>query len=353
MVSSPAKARQPGKPRQSGKQRQQGVALIVVLLLLAVMVSLAATMSERLFVNFKRAENQLSHQQAYWYSLGVEALARYGIQESYKDTDTINMSQPWALKEQVYPLDYGTAAGHIRDMQSCFNLNVLASVKPNTSGNGKPYLVTVWQNLLQELGVDNYQAEVIADSTWEFLDADDRAESVNGVEDGTYESLKPSYLAPNGLMADASELRAVYQVDNKVMKQVKPVVCALPYDDWRLNVNTVDEKGAAILVALFSPHLSQSDAKELIADRPFDGWGAVDDFLAESVIASIDESVRKTAKGYLSVDSKYFELDAQVEVNESRVRVRSLLYSKNREDVTVVRRRFGGISERVSDRSAE
>ena len=346
MVNSP-------KVRQKGKAHQRGVALIVVLLVLAVMVSLAATMSERLFVNFKRAENQLSHQQAYWYSLGVEALAIYGIQESYKDTDTINMSQPWALEEQVYPLDYGTATGHIRDMHSCFNLNVLAGVEATTGDSSKPYLVSVWQNLLQELGVDNYQSEVIADSTWEFLDSDDRVTSTEGVEDGTYESLNPSYMAPNGLLADASELRAVYQVDSKVMMQVRPVVCALPYADWRLNVNTVGKQGAAILVALFSPGLSQEDAQSLIEDRPFDGWSSVDDFMTEAVIAAVDDSIRDEAKGYLAVDSQYFELDAQVEVNESRVRVRSLLYSENREDVNVVRRRFGGISERVSDRSAE
>ncbi|PWI32967.1 general secretion pathway protein GspK [Vibrio albus] len=331
---------------------QKGAALIVVLMLLAVLVSIAATMSERLFVNFRRAEHQLSHQQAYWYSIGVEALARYGIEESYKDNDTINMSQPWALKEQVFPLDYGTATGHIRDMQSCFNINVLARVNAG-SGSNRPYLVTVWMNLLQELGADNYQAEVIADSTWEFLDADSQVDSMAGVEDSTYESLQPAYLAPNGLVADASELRAVYQVDNKVMDQINHVVCALPYDDWRLNVNTLDENGAAILVALFSPHLSLGDARALVDNRPFDGWASVDDFLAEGAVAAIDSSVRNRAKGYLAVDSRYFELDAEVEVNESRVRTRSLLYSKNREDVIVIRRRFGGISERISDRSTE
>ncbi|QSA19708.1 general secretion pathway protein GspK, partial [Vibrio furnissii] len=53
------------------------------------------------------------------------------------------------------------------------------------------------------------------------------------------------------------------------------------------------------------------------------------------------------------VDSQYFELDAQVKVDESRVRVRSLFFSSNKETATVIRRRFGGISERVSDRSAE
>jgi general secretion pathway protein K len=334
-------------------RQQQGAALIVVLMLLAVMVSIAASMSERLFINFHRAENQQSHQQAYWYGIGVEALAKYAIAESYQDNDTINMSQPWALKEQVFPLDYGTAAGHIRDMQSCFNLNVLASVEAGSGSSSRPYLISVWMNLLQELGVENYQAEVIADSTWEFLDADSRVDSLAGVEDSTYEAMQPAYLAPNGLIADASELRAVYQVDNRVMQQVKSVVCALPYDDWRLNVNTLDEHGAAILVALFSPHLSPGDAKGLIQNRPFDGWTSVDDFLAEGVLAALDKAVTNRAKGYLTVDSRYFELDAEVEVNESRVRLRSLLYSKDREDVMVIRRRLGGISERISDRPAE
>ncbi|MCX9565278.1 general secretion pathway protein GspK, partial [Vibrio cholerae] len=77
--------------------KQRGVALIVVLLLLAVMVSIAATMAERLFSQFQRATHQVNYQQAYWYSLGVEALAKKGIEQSYQDSETINLSQPWAL----------------------------------------------------------------------------------------------------------------------------------------------------------------------------------------------------------------------------------------------------------------
>ena len=50
------------------RRSQQGVALIVILLVLAVMVSIAASMADRLFTQFKRAQNQLNYQQAYWYS---------------------------------------------------------------------------------------------------------------------------------------------------------------------------------------------------------------------------------------------------------------------------------------------
>ena len=333
--------------------RQRGVALIIVLMLLAIMATVAASMSERLFLQFQRATNQINYQQAYWYSLGVEALAKIGIEQSYKDSDTINLSQPWAIKDQIYPLDYGQAAGRIVDKQACFNLNALASVQPTNDQTTRPYLVQTWVNLLEEANVEPYQAEVIADSTWEYVDSDTSVRSTAGVEDSTYESMNPAYLPPNGLMADSSELRSIYQVSGEIYRNLAPMVCAIPTDDWRLNVNTIEVEQAAILVAMFSPGLSSSDAVQLIEKRPFDGWDSIDDFLSESELTGVSSDIKKKAKGYLGVDSAYFELDAQVLVDESRVRIRSLLQSTNRETVTVVRRRFGGISERVSDRSAE
>ncbi|WP_375752163.1 type II secretion system minor pseudopilin GspK [Vibrio sp. HN007] len=331
--------------RYNLQSSQRGVALIVVLLILAVMVSLAATMSDRLFTNFKRAENQKSHQQAYWYAVGVEALAKYAIKESKEDGDTVNMSQPWALEKQVYPLDYGKAAGHIRDMQSCFNINSLSGNLKISGNDTKPYLASVLQLLLEELGVENYKAEVIADSAFEFLDSNNGVTTAFGVEDSTYEGMQPSYLTPGNTVADSSEFRAIYQTDPVIMKLVDPVICAIPSDDWRLNVNTIDERGAYILTALFSPHLSLSDAQALVKNRPFDGWLSLNDFMAESSIASVEGSIKDRAKGYLTIDSNYFELDAQVMVEDSRVRIRSLLYSAEGGDVTVIRRRFGGFSE--------
>ncbi|MBE4585385.1 general secretion pathway protein GspK [Vibrio navarrensis] len=334
--------------------RQSGVALVIILMLLAIMATIAASMSERLFAQFQRGSNQVSYQQAYWYSLGVEALAKVAIEQSYKDSDTtVNLNQPWALEEKTYPLDYGEARGRIYDRQACFNLNVLASVKPQDGQLERPYLVKVLRNLLEENGVETYESEVVADSVWEFIDSDDAVRSSSGVEDATYEGMQPAYLAANGFLADSSELRAVYKVTGEMMEKLHPLVCALPTDDWRLNVNTLSEEQSSLLVALFSPTLNESSAKDLIEKRPFDGWASVDAFMAESELAGVSDEIEKQSKKYLSVDSAYFELDAQVFVDDSRVRIRSLMYSKNRETVTVVRRRFGGISERVSDRSAE
>ena len=339
--------------RTKTQRKQKGVALIVVLLLLAIMATIAAQMSERLFIQFHRAENQINHQQAYWYSIGVEALAKAGIEEAYKDGDTINLSQMWATEETTYPLDYGEALGSVRDKQACFNLNALSNIEPQTDPSQRPFLVKVWINLLESVDVENYLAEVIADSSWEFMDEDDVVRSATGVEDSTYQSFKPAYLAPNGWIADVSELRAINGVTAEVFKAVSPFVCAIPSANWYLNVNTIQPEQAKILVALFSPNLSDSDAQEVLENRPFDGWDSVDDFLAESEISQVDEKIKQEAKVYLSVDSQFFELDAQVLVEDSRVRVRSLLHSSDKKVVNVVRRQYGGMNERTSDNKAE
>lgn len=337
----------------SSLKKQQGVALIVVLLLLALMTAVAAQMSERLFVQFHRAENQVNHQQAYWYSLGVEALAKVAIEQSLEDSKTVNLNQAWATEEQAYPLDYGEAVGSVLDRQACFNINALSAIKANPDVSQRPFLVQFWQRLLEEEGVDNYLSEVIADSSWEFVDPNTQTGSMMGVEDSTYESFQPAYLPPNAWVADSSEIRAINGVSGDIFDKIKSYVCALPTSDWYLNVNTLKVDQAPILVALFSPSLALSDAKAVLEDRPYDGWASVNDFLAESAISAIDKTVKDKAKAYLAIDSQYFELDAQIFVEPSRVRVRTLLYSKDKKEVTVVRRRYGGISERVSDNKVQ
>ena len=335
------------------KTNQRGVALLVVLLLLAMMTTVAATMSERLFNQFKRSSNQINYQQAYWYSMGAEAIAIEAIKQSYKDSDTINMSQPWALEEQVFPLDYGSLTGQLLDRQACYNINALVDLESSGNSDSAPYLVAVLQDLLAELEIDSHISEVVAHSSWEFIDTNSHVNSVTGVEDSQYEAMAPAYMTANSVLADESELRAVNLVSGEVMTKLKPYLCALPTSEFRLNVNTLPADRARLLVAMFAQQLSESDAQALLENRPFDGWSDVDQFLAESQLTSLSDEIKKKVKAYLSVDSAYFELDARVVVGESQVRIRSLLFSENRETATVISRRFGGIGERVFNRSTE
>ncbi|WP_083962859.1 type II secretion system minor pseudopilin GspK [Vibrio litoralis] len=334
-------------------KRQQGVALIFVLLLVAVLVAIAATMTERMSTQFYRASNLLNHQQAYWYSMGVEALAQVAIEESYKDSDdNINLSQAWAIEGTQYPLENGDAVGSIIDKQACFNVNALAAL-PAANTPERPYLLKALAYMLQEAGIDNYQAEVIADSIKEYVDSDSQVNTQSGVESATYEGFQPSYDAPDGLIADSSELRAVNQVTAPAMAVLNQVACALPTTDMYINVNTLKPEQALLLAGMFQPSLSLSDAQQLIENRPHDGWQDVETFLNEPQITRVPANITSEASPFLAVTSQYFELDAQIKVEDSRVRLRSLIYSSDKKTTQVIRRRFGGISERVSDNQAE
>ena len=332
--------------------KQRGVALIVVLLLLAMMTTLAIQMTERLHHDFYRVENQVLHQQGYWYTQGMESLAEVAIKRSFDDNDTVNLSQVWAIKGQRYPLEGGDVIGDIVDKQACFNLNAFSSVVADPLTTTKPFLVRYFQMVLEELGIDSYESESLADHTWEFIDADTDVQSSLGGEDNLYESFSPPYLAPNNWLADISEWRAINGVTAQLYQKMSPLLCTLPTSKYQLNINTLDQEHAVLLMALFAPELSLSDAESVLKSRPYDGWGSVDDFLKDPALVKVSESVRTIGKEFLSVSSQYFELDAEVMVDRARARIVALMKYNNKR-VTVVRRHYGGSRERMSGNSAE
>lgn len=341
--------------RPINRVRQQGVALIIVMLVLSMMIVISAVMSERLFTQFRRATYQMDYQQAYWYGLSVESLAKAIIEKTAdeededKDDTTTNTSQPWASGIKNYKMDYGTVSGKLVDKQACLNVNALQK----QTDSGGVSVSDVLQHLFESLGVQNYQAEVAADSIREFIDTNGSVDTSFGAEDNYYEGLSPPYIVPNGLIADATELRAVQQISAPLMQKLKPLVCVLPTTEWRLNVNTLTVEQAPLLQALFYPYLSKKAAEDVIRTRPISGWDSLDTMLADSAFQQVDSTVLSKVKGYLGVMSNYFELDAEIAVDDTKLRVRSLMDCTDRENVVVVRRRFGGVDERISDHSTQ
>ncbi len=337
------------KRNKINKTKQKGVALLVVLMIMALMTTIAVSMANRMFVNFNRAESQVRYQQAYWYAQSVESLAKYAVKESFKKEDSVTLSQPWAVRDQVYPLDGGSATGNVYDKQACFNINALRDVKSTDNGTN-PFLVVILQQLIESQGVDAHDAEIAAASTWEYVDKDDNVQSALGVEDSEYETRTSPYVVPNNFMADISEWRAVNGVSRDLFDVISPFLCAIPSDRLLINVNTLTEKEAPVLSALFHPNLSVEQASQLILDRePIDGWASVEDFLAENALSGINAENREKLKQYLDVRSQYFELDTNVTYDSTSLRMRALLRKDDDGSVTVLRRRFGGVSGRNTD----
>ncbi len=334
-------------------QSQKGVALLVVLLMMALMTTIAATMTNRLFINANRLESQLHYQQSYWYAMSVEALASYAIKESFEDGDTVTLSQSWAVRDQIYPLDGGQAHGNIYDRQACFNVNAFRDIKVVQNGT-TPVLVTALQQLIESQGIDSYEAEVAAASTWEYIDTDDNVQSTVGVEDGEYLARRMPHVAPNSYIADISEWRAVNAVSQNMYEKVSPFLCAIPTNNLLINVNTLSEDDGPILAALFHPMLTVDQAKQLIESRdPIDGWKDVESFMSDTILAGVSKEIKDKVKTYLDVRSLFFQLDTEIKYNSMSLRMRALLQRDKDGTVTVVRRRFGGVSERDPDNKTE
>ncbi len=82
--------------------------------------------------------------------------------------------------------------------------------------------------------------------------------------------MKPPYVAANGLNGGWVWAKSGVSGDWVVMNKVRPFVCALPTDGFSTEREHTWATSAAIVRCLHC--FAESDAKQLIDKRPFDGW---------------------------------------------------------------------------------
>jgi len=311
--------------------KQSGLALITVLMILAVMVTVAATMTGRLTLALKRTEGLTFSQKVYWYGQAAAEMGKMILNEDFADSNVISLDQIWATPDMVFPLDEGTIAGEIKDLRSCFNINAVTDSEP----------LKQFTTLLEAAGIDDYSAEMIAQSTHDWIDENTRSEGAQGAEDSFYQGRTVAHLTANSLMADISELRAVQGVDKTVYEKIKPYLCAIPAKDQKINVNTVSTEQAEILYALFKDkhNISVSDFKTLLEERPASGWNSITDFLSSNLLVS--KNVSEDLKKQLSVSSEFFQLNGLIEFEERLLAVKYLFHIKNKK-ASVIRYQAGG-----------
>lgn len=165
----------------------------------------------------------------------------------------------------------------------------------------------------------------LAESLWEFIDEDRSVQTRLGREDSEYLARSVPFYAANQPLADISEMRVVQGMDAGLYQKLKPLVCALPMTRQQININTLDVTQSVILEALFDPWLSPVQARALLQQRPAKGWEDVDQFLAQPLLADVDERTKKQLKTVLSVDSNYFWLRSDITVNEIELTMNSLI----------------------------
>lgn len=325
-------------------QKQRGVALIVVLLIVAMIAIIATNINGRSQIMVRRTINLAQYDQAYWYALSAEELAKKVLQQDLDDADEgkIHRQQYWAQADVVLPVEQGEIAGRISDMQACFNVNAL-SMQTKEVENGQPKLplpAQQFKGLLVALGMDDFAAERLAHTVKDYIDEDSVA-SPFGAEDADYEARTVPYRAANTLMSHRSELRAVIGVSQEVYLKLAPYVCAIPgYDRQVLNVNTIELEHAALLAGMFDNKISVGEAESIINQRPSDGYDSIEDFWANGSIASLrgEENLASS----FSLKSQYFLLQAGAKVDSATFRMESVLQVAGNNQLAVLTRQYGG-----------
>lgn len=323
-----------------GKQR--GVALIVVMLIVAMVAIIATNINSRNQLSVRRTLNLAQYDQAFWYAISAEELAKKILKQDLEDADgTVHLQQYWAQSDVVFPADHGEIGGNISDLQSCFNLNAL-SVESKELENGRPKLplaAVQYKGLLVALGMDEFGAERLTHTLKDYIDEDTTA-SPFGAEDADYESRAVPYRAANTLMNHRSELRAVMGYTQDIYLKILPYICVIPgYSAQVLNVNTIKVEQAALLAGMFDNKISVGEAESIINQRPGDGYEKLEDFTELSSVSSLfTEAALKTS---FAVDTHYFSLEAGAKVDNATFRLETVM-KRSGTNMEIITRQFGG-----------
>jgi len=326
------------RPRSSA-----GVALITVLLVVFLSTVTAASLATLQQIAIRRSTVLQHQQQAQLYALGAEQWAKVILDRDRQESTNDHPGEDWANLPPALPIEGGTLAARISDLQGCFNLNNLwrpAAVGPASTSDPNPdadaesptesvpnpdadapavqeaghdpMQIQHLQRLLIGLDLDPALAQAIAD----WIDPDSDPLFPDGAEDGYYLVQDPPYLAANRPMSSRSELRSVKGVDRDAYAKLTPVVCALP-PGTPLNVNTAP---APVLAAL-GEGLDPVAVERLLENRPDEGYETVDEFLSAVQLTLTAPEIAR-----LSVSSQYFRLSAEVRVGDGRAVLYSILH---------------------------
>lgn len=354
-----------------GKHKQQGVALITVMLIVALAAIIAAQMTTRLQMQMQRSVNISTNQQAYWYAMGAEEFTKRVLITAFKDDkDVTHLGQIWAQEETTYPVEYGEISGQITDLQSCFNLNALASDKSgsnnasdnnsddnrkdsgsaannngNSDGTNDGNKAVNTKNILKELivslnvdGIGEFEAESMTDALTDWLDADGFITGTSGAEDDDYASREFPYLAANNYLASVSELRVIEHFTPQVITALKPYVCVLENTNLhKININTLSAEQPELLQALLSSSID--DAQQILSARGEEGFESLEDFYNLPELNKIKLSEEQ--KKQFVVDSDYFKLRAKTSFNNSYFTLNSVMQVTDDQQINIISRTIG------------
>ncbi|MBI3171476.1 MAG: type II secretion system minor pseudopilin GspK, partial [Hydrocarboniphaga effusa] len=176
---------------------QRGIALVTAILVVAMAAIASAAILVSANIAIRRTANLQESELAWSYASGVEAFIKSILDRDADDNRTDSYLDTWAKAVDYLPVDEGFVRGQVIDLQGRFNLNNLAAGMPGDGNFEKQQEIFV--RLLVAAGVETeQQAQAIAASARDWMDADSEPTGFDGAEDTEYLRASPlAYRVPN------------------------------------------------------------------------------------------------------------------------------------------------------------
>ena len=286
-------------------QRQSGVAVITAILIVAIGTSIAVSLMWESTLDQRRTESSVLSDQGLLWAQAAEAWAADILRQDLVDSpDADSFADVWATRIAPLPLEGGTIAGQIEDLQGRFNINNLL----NADGTENELAVAQFQRLLASLNLDPAFAGRLVD----WLDPDTETRFPDGGEDVAYAGEAIAYRTPNIVVTSTTELMGLLGMDRDSYAILEPHVTALP-QGTTLNVNTA----SAYVLASLSDDIDLATAESLIYERADAEFVDIE----ASFAGLIEDDVFATIDGV----STHFLVTATVTLGNSQTTIRSVL----------------------------
>lgn len=304
--------------------REAGAALLAVLLLVAVMAAVSVLALEKLRLATHLATNAQAIDQARAYALGAEAIAAARVRAlASREVGKTTLAGGWHGRPFRLIVPGGAVVARLTDGGNCFNLNSVAEGLVPTELKQRPLGIEQFVALMRSLDVTEPEARRIAASLADWIDGD-AIPSPGGAEDEDYAQSPIPYRAANTLLADPSELRAVAGVTPDIYRLLRPWICTLPSTELSpINVNTLGEERARLVMMLIPGQLDRERARRIIAARPPQGWDDMASFWRLPALAALVPAMEVRDQPQLR--SRWFLLDLDVALDGAQVSETALI----------------------------
>lgn len=353
-------------------EHDTGAALLSVLLMVAFMSIAALALMDMSVRGIQTAKAGDGQSRALWQITGAEQAALGRIELMFAATEGQLSQRVGGLGEEiVFSADNLFVTARLEEAGNCFNVNALVvdeeegdddfedddDFEEDEEGDGEDgfdedddpsgqngRIATPEENysqLLSAAGLREDQAELLTNTLLDWTDTDNIVR-IRGAEDAYYRALKPSYLPSGTQLAELSELRAIRGYDKKIIDQIAPLLCTRQDKNMSiLNINTLKPDQSALLSMVFAGELSPKDARDILQNRPEEGWVSVDQMFQERKIERVDPEDRQP--GLLSTRSQYIRLEGRVTGADQEIEFSSLYQVEEDSRARLVSRKMGGM----------